>query len=177
MKKILRFTKKKKSKTEKNSTYRTNQHNYSNNYLTTLSDVANTFLSFERITQKKLHILCYYAYARLLATTGEYLFEAKFEAWEHGPVIPELYLSYIPHKLYDELFRTKCPEEIENNTFLLNHIDFIYKAYGGYSENELEHLTRQETPWIRAREAVEANSTSNNIIKDEDIIKYYSQIN
>lgn len=56
------------------------------------------------MTPKKLQKMLYYCYSWHLALTAENgdvdeilssrLFDAKFEAWAHGPVIREIYLEY-----------------------------------------------------------------------------------
>ena len=60
-------------------------------------DVANYFLSLcdedagDLISNLKLQKLVYYAQGFHLAISGEPLFDEKIMAWEHGPVIPQLY--------------------------------------------------------------------------------------
>ncbi|EGT1937145.1 DUF4065 domain-containing protein, partial [Listeria monocytogenes] len=67
----------------------------------TAKDLANWFLAKESMTPKKLQKMLYYAYAWTLTLTNEKeddlsnkLFPEKFEAWVHGPVIPEIYHEY-----------------------------------------------------------------------------------
>ena len=62
-------------------------------------DVAEYFLALANetggtITNLKLQKLVYYAQAWHLANFDKPLFDAKFEAWVHGPVIPGLYEEY-----------------------------------------------------------------------------------
>lgn len=62
--------------------------------------VAKYFLSKveedigDGISNLKLQKLVYYAQAYHLAMYGEPLFGERVEAWEHGPVVPELYREY-----------------------------------------------------------------------------------
>ena len=60
----------------------------------TAFDVANYFLSipeYEDLTNLKLQKLVYYAQGIHLAIYGKPLFNEAIKAWEHGPVVPELY--------------------------------------------------------------------------------------
>lgn len=60
--------------------------------------------SVSEMTPKKLQKMLYYCYSWHLALTAENedteeilssrLFDATFEAWAHGPVIPEVYNAY-----------------------------------------------------------------------------------
>src|SRR3712207_9388330 len=55
-------------------------------------DVADWFLSKEKMTPKKLQKLSYYFEAWCHALFGRTLVnDTQFEAWVHGPVSPELY--------------------------------------------------------------------------------------
>lgn len=82
----------------------------------TAKDLANWFLAHESMTPKKLQKMLYYAYAWTLTLTNEKeddlsnkLFSDKFEAWVHGPVIPEIYQAY---KEYGYTNIPKCESEI-----------------------------------------------------------------
>ena len=62
-------------------------------------DIADYFVRLanetgDYISNLKLQKLVYYAQAWYLAISDEALFEEDFEAWVHGPVIPELYQEY-----------------------------------------------------------------------------------
>src|SRR5699024_415071 len=66
-----------------------------------LQDVVKWFLSKDSMSPKKLQKLLYYAYAWTLTLQNENvtelerkLFKENFEAWVHGPVIPDVYYRY-----------------------------------------------------------------------------------
>ena len=48
----------------------------------------------ELITNLKLQKLLYYAQGCVMALTDEPLFDEDIQAWEHGPVVPEIYHKY-----------------------------------------------------------------------------------
>lgn len=52
----------------------------------------------ELLTHLKLQKLLYYAQGVFLAYTGgNSLFDENIMAWEHGPVVPEVYTQYKPY--------------------------------------------------------------------------------
>ena len=63
-------------------------------------DVADFFvylanqLEDDQISNLKLNKLLYYAQGTHLARTGKPLFENAIEAWQYGPVVPEVYQKY-----------------------------------------------------------------------------------
>ena len=47
-----------------------------------------------RMTHMKLQKLLYYAQAYYIAMTGNPLFRNPIFAWQHGPVVPDIYHSF-----------------------------------------------------------------------------------
>lgn len=134
-----------------------------------INDVADTFLYLKAQTPKKLQKLCYYAYAWFLAFYDEKLFEEKFEAWVHGPVNPDLYQKYKTYGWNEIPQKT----DIIPNPDLLAYVRNVYHAYGDFDGDALESLTHQEDPWKKARGTLSPWESSNNVIQDDDIMKYY----
>jgi len=145
----------------------------------TYKEVADFFLAFaddkgETITNLKLQKLVYYAQAWFLANYGKPLFDGDFEAWVHGPVLPELYHQYkekgaapIPtsHKLED--VEAKLDAEVLD---FLREVAQVYMPSGAY---ELELMTHQEEPWIEARGGVGADEKCSTVISLESMQEYY----
>lgn len=118
-------------------------------------------------TAKQIQKLTYYAYVWYMIKYNKSLLEEKPQAWIHGPVFASLYGSMRSGKFFHH---EKC--EFDNNiTELLN---IVYKVYGKYTGNQLEHMTHLEDPWKKARVGLEKYDISKQEIKDEDIIAYYS---
>lgn len=149
-------------------------------YMHTIYDVANWFLhNVENVTNKKLQKLTYYAYAWFLVFNNETtehidlkFFDARFEAWVHGAVCPELYNKY---KVFGssniDKYDGELPEFSDDELDLLEQVRNIY---GGFNGNELEYICHREDPWRKARNNLSAYEPSNNQIKDKDIFEYYS---
>lgn len=101
------------------------------------------------ISNLKLQKLVYYAQAYHLAMYGEPLFPEPVEAWEHGPVVPELYRHY--RACGSDNIPAPCdfePAGYDERTTAL--LDEVYDVFGQYSAWKLRNLTHQERPWIEA---------------------------
>jgi uncharacterized phage-associated protein len=140
-----------------------------------ITDISNWFLHKEKMDQKKLHKLCYYAYAWYLyeynASCSKLecsLFKNDFEAWVHGPVSRTLYKKY-PYAGMELL------EPIDKNIALdKNTIDFleeVYCVFAKFTGNELEAMTREELPWTNARGNLDPWEPGTTIISNEDMYK------
>jgi uncharacterized phage-associated protein len=146
--------------------------------MVTIFDVANYFrwhVDYEagdNITQLKLQKLCYYAQAWHIAFTGNAMFEAEFEAWDHGPANRELYTFYRPRleRGWDPI----DPEDIQEtfspagvfSLIELETLQEVWETYGDYGAKRLEELTHQETPWLE--------TPRNAIISVEQMGEFYS---
>ncbi|MBD2771470.1 Panacea domain-containing protein [Iningainema tapete] len=122
------------------------------------------------ISNLKLQKLVYYAQAWYLAIYGTPLFEEDFEAWVHGPVIPALYREYKSFGWQPILKDVQKPELSENIAHFLNEVAEVYFACDAY---ELERMTHQEDPWIKARDGLSMDAPCNAIISKESMREYY----
>lgn len=139
-------------------------------YMITSLDVANYFLSlndYEDLTNLKIQKMVYYAYGWHLALYDKPLFDAKFEAWEYGPVIPDLYQKLKKYKNRPvPIPQNFNPNIVGNKTEFL---DDIYIKYGRYSASKLCDLTHvKSTPWD-----IVYNDSSNNCIINDQLLKVY----
>lgn len=142
----------------------------------TVFDVANTFLTFESMTHKKLQKLCYYAQAWFLALNRKQLYNEEIEAWVHGPVIPDLYQYYKTYGSNRIEKNNSAPMSIHSNDYIFNFIKVIYESYGHLDANELENLTHTEMPWKKARIGLDTWEAGFERISCEDMINYYSNL-
>ena len=133
------------------------------------------------ITPKKLQKLMYYAYAWGLVFLNETqeelnnkLFEAEFQAWVHGPVIPKIYsqyrnFGYSPIALQDASM-PKISDDVA-----LDVLNQVWDVYSQYDANQLESLTHDEAPWRNARFGVTPLETSRTPLLDSDMFNYYGE--
>jgi uncharacterized phage-associated protein len=121
--------------------------------MATCYDIANHFLTLgasddgEMISNLKLQKLAYYAQGFALAILDRPIFASGIEAWDHGPVVPDLYHSYkqygagvIPAPEGYDPDQVLNPEEQK----LLND---VYLSYGQYTAWKLRDLSHEESPW------------------------------
>lgn len=122
----------------------------------TCRDVANYFLAKvnpefgDLISNLKLQKLVYYAQGFSLAILGEPLFDEPIEAWEHGPVVPELYHAYkgygaepippVSFAIIDGVFDEEQLDVLEQ----------VHAVYGQFSAWKLRNMTHEEKPWLEA---------------------------
>ena len=136
-------------------------------------DVSDFFLTVqdvdftgEGITNLKLQKLLYYAQGFHLASYDELLFSETIEAWQHGPVVSEVYEKY---KIYGASM-IPVPEVLDLTKFLTETKDFlnhIYVTFGKYSAWQLRNATHEEMPWKRGWARVNA------FITHEDLKEFF----
>ena len=98
------------------------------------------------ITNMKLQKLLFYAQSAFLAIKGVPLFNNNILAWEHGPVIPEIYDKFKinGNKGITEYNENDLKDISKDDVNLL--ID-VYNLFGEYSAWGLRNLTHSENPW------------------------------
>ncbi len=123
------------------------------------------------LSKLKLQKLLYYAQGYYTALFNKPLFEENIEAWEHGPVIREVYDAlkhiegiYIPTNTYAmsdseiDLLDKNAKELIED----------VFSVMGQYSAWKLRERTHNESPWENNYE-----KGQNKLIPLEDIKSYF----
>ena len=100
----------------------------------------------ELISNMKLQKLLYYAQGVSLAYTGETLFAENILAWEHGPVINEVYHTFRNHHSFGIPYENDYDDVIskEDEELLID----VYDVYGKYSASWLRNRTHHESPWM-----------------------------
>ena len=97
----------------------------------------------ETISNLKLLKLVYYAQGFCLALRGEPLFGEVIQAWENGPVVPEVYQAY-RHHAYNAI---PAPSDLDPDEYLPEDrelLDCILSTYGQLSATRLRDLTHEE---------------------------------
>lgn len=141
----------------------------------------------DTVSHKKLQKLLYYVEAWHLVNFEEPLLKEDFQAWVHGPVIPELYqklkefgfnnLEVVndEHETVDE----EIAAIIKRNNLTSDKVQFIYSVldtYGSLTSFDLELLSHSEMPWIKARGNCTPHDRCTNIISKESMFEFYSQL-
>ena len=111
----------------------------------------------ELISNLKLQKLLYYAQGFHLAMHSEALFPEQIRAWEHGPVVPQVWQEYRDHGAG----AIPRPAEVPMNEFTgaqAEVIKEVYAVFGQFSAWKLRNMTHDETPWTStARDGVIAH--------------------
>lgn len=121
------------------------------------------------ITHLKIQKLVYYAQGLHLAYFEDSLFDENIEAWEHGPVVKELYNSF---KQYGRKDLMLVFDDIKESDLSLSDdekyiIKMAFSEYGAYSAIGLRQKTHNEPTWR------EAYKPSQNVVIHKDKIKEF----
>lgn len=120
-----------------------------------MKEHSNSEEMFEGISDLKLQKLLYYAQGICLSMTGKKLFPNKIYAWDHGPVIKEVYeiykkyrSEYIPN-ISDEK-NDKIVNKIENNNDVSKILNIVYDNFAIYTAWQLRNMTHEiDSPWYK----------------------------
>lgn len=114
-------------------------------------DIANAFVklsdteSGDVLTNLKLQKLVYYAQGFHLAIHNKPLFKDAIVAWEHGPVVENLYHKLKDYKASQVSIDAPLNKTItEDQMKLLKEINTIF---GQFSAWKLRNMTHNESPW------------------------------
>lgn len=124
-----------------------------NNYMQNVTDT-------EDMTNLKLQKLLYYAQGLYLAQYNKPLFREKILAWEHGPVIKEVYDQYKSFGGNGIKFSGSNISFADN---IEEFLEKIYNRFGQYSAWKLRNMTHEEEPWQKTEQNSEIKT---NIMKE-----------
>jgi len=122
----------------------------------------------ESPSSMKLQKLCYYAQGYALAEGNE-LFPDDFQAWQHGPVVYDLYTKY-RHYQWRQIDADVDKPDNANYEFLRD----IVSAYGRYDGAALSTMTHRDKPWIEARGDIDESAGSNALITKGSLKEFFS---
>jgi uncharacterized phage-associated protein len=117
--------------------------------------IANWFLERAQKDGRGLSImsilkLAYISHGWRLEMQGEPLFGNRIEAWQHGPVIPDVYSAFRPQGIVPNTTVADYPVPTEQAD--VDFLEQIYKIYGHLSPFHLSELTHVAGgPWETAR--------------------------
>ena len=108
---------------------------------------------YEGITHLKLQKLLYYAQGICLAIYGRPLFFEKIEAWQHGPVVREVYNRFCSNgrdniNIEMDSKNEQILKNIENNKEVSEVLNLTYDNFAIYTAWQLRQMTHEDnTPW------------------------------
>jgi len=122
----------------------------------------------ESTSPMKLQKLCYYAQGYALAE-GNQLFDEDFQAWQHGPVVNDLYDKYREYK-----WRQISEDVGDADDAILEFITDVVSAYGRYDGAALSTMTHRESPWVDARGDLDESQGSTAIMTKKSIGNFFA---
>lgn len=100
------------------------------------------------VTHLKLQKILYFVQANYLASTGRRLFDAKIEAFDHGPVVYPVYRKYkdygreiIAAENHPDFDASEVPADA------LAFIDQVWALHKDKSASQLRAETHRQKPW------------------------------
>lgn len=126
----------------------------------------------EKMTLLKLLKLLYYAEGCSLALENGSLFGEKIVAWEHGPVVEEVW------RKFDNAYDLQVDENDMNESLSKiseadqELLEDVYSVFGKYSASGLRNKTHAESPWLNA---TQGGLKFNAEIPRAEIRKYFEE--
>ena len=133
------------------------------------------------ISNLKLQKVLYFIQAYFLIKKTTPCFDAKIEAWDFGPVVPEAYHEYgqygsgdIPviesYIVFDEDNIWNSKRDRFEDTAITDEdkalIDKVVDKFADYSATDLVSLTHRQSPWIDAYTSHQNNEITINAIRE-----------
>lgn len=129
----------------------------------------------EDITPLALQKALYYIQGFYYAFYQAFLFSEDCQAWVHGPVYRDIYFRYRDYH-FDPIEK---PASFDTDVFTSTEtaiFDSVINHLCCYSGKILESFTHNEAPWLKTREGLPANASSERTINKELIGDYFSGI-
>jgi putative zinc finger/helix-turn-helix YgiT family protein len=130
-----------------------------------------------KVSPLKLQKLMYYAQGWTIAYTDHNLFNAQFEAWQHGPVIPDVYQKYktFGYSRITNDFNVEI-EDLNLTQDQFRILEWVWDKYSKYEAKFLEDLTHMEYPWRITRGDLPSDANCNWIIDNEYIKNFFTSM-
>lgn len=127
---------------------------------------------FDDLTNMKINKLLYFAQGHYLRKYGTPLFADGIEAWEHGPVVPEVYCAYKEYG--DRPIKSYSADMISEVTPNAEEIMYgVARKYGRYTASALRNMTHVVgSPWSQ----VYRGSHTHNPIPVAAIQSYFAEL-
>lgn len=132
---------------------------------------------YEGITHLKLQKLLYYAQGISLGMFDKPIFYENIEAWQHGPVVREVYSIYsIFGRKNIDIYMDKKKEEIikkiEDDKEVSEALNLAYDNFAIYTAWQLRQMTHEDnTPW----DITQKNKGLGSVIDNSLIEQYFKE--
>ena len=133
--------------------------------------IERCHLQNRTISNLKLQKILYFVQAEFLVSTDQPCFAEEIEAWDFGPVVPEVYQEY---KIFGSANIPVFRRGVRTITISRDDqelINGIVDECAQYSASALVDITHRQTPWIEAYN----RPGYNNVISKESIREYFAE--
>ncbi|WP_284928633.1 Panacea domain-containing protein [Candidatus Phytoplasma sp. AldY-WA1] len=138
-------------------------------------DIANYLIEKahqenQEINNTRLQKLLYYAQAYYLVNNNKQpLFEEPIEAWDYGPVIPDLYFEFRKF-VFNKIVKSSKATNNQLSIKQKETLNFVLYKYKNKSTNELSKQIHEEDPW---QDRFENFDFTLNRITNDDLYNYF----
>nr|DAQ03942.1 MAG TPA: hypothetical protein [Caudoviricetes sp.] len=132
---------------------------------------------YEGITHLKLQKLLYYAQGIYLAMHNKPLFNENIVAWQHGPVIEEVYAVYKENgrniiNIEMDKEKEELLKRIENDKETCEALNLTYDNFAIYTAWQLRQMTHEDgSPW----DITERKNGLNSVIRKDLIRDFFKR--
>ena len=121
----------------------------------------------------------YYAQGLMMAFFGKELIQNACEAWQLGPVFPDVWRTIHPRDIREEALVGAGLHDCVRGTFTSEELlvlDAVASRVGCYSPYVLKDITHGEKPWLDARGGIPASEPSNNPITERAMQSFFDEL-
>jgi uncharacterized phage-associated protein len=119
----------------------------------------------DRLCHMRLQKLLYYVQGWHLGTYGIPLFEGHIEAWQHGPVVREVYPDFKSFGS-DAISLSQGSQSLTLSEKDKRFIAGIFEHYKQFSATALRTKTHREKPWMDSWKPNSHNEVSQSLMRD-----------
>lgn len=133
--------------------------------------------SGREITNLLLQKVLYYVKGISKLFVGKSIIPEPCEAWKFGPVFPTVYEKYKGFGKQEMTINVSC--DYANDLLSEDEkkvTDFVLNTFGIYNAWFLKELTHFEEPWLNARNGLDENDASKNVMDDDLIMDYFERM-
>lgn len=147
-----------------------------------INDVADYLIvqlseAGEAPTLHRIHKLLYFVQGWHLAVHDSPLFPDRFQAWIHGPISRKLFDRFaMERSLFAAVERKDVRRSFSAAALSVaerDHVDKVLDGYAIYPTFQLIRISREETPWLRARGRLPLEARCENELDEDEIRKCF----
>jgi uncharacterized phage-associated protein len=128
------------------------------------------------VTPLALQKLLFFSDGVNYALNGEQMICEEVQAWQHGPVYPDIYQKYkkYGYKPIDNVINSThgCMLSLVSNEEL-KALNLVIRTFGLYSPKVLEKISHSQSPWVNKREGYDEKDSSCELIREDSIKEYF----